>query len=299
MLMSALIIDGRSIAEEIRGELHKRVVTMQSQGIQPGLAVILIGKNPASIAYVNAKERDCEKVGILSRDIRLPASTSQNDLLRLIHELNHDKGIHGILVQLPLPRHIDEELVIEAISADKDVDGFHPVNMGNLVLNKPGFLPCTPHGIIKILQESGISVEGADVVIVGRSRIVGAPLANLMFRKAAGANATVTICHTRTRNLSEKVRSADIVIAAAGKANTITVDMVKPGATVIDVGVNRIEDVSTKKGYRLVGDVDFAKVKEKAGAITPVPGGVGPLTRAMLLWNTVEAASRFLKEPLQ
>ncbi len=291
--MSAKIIDGKAIAADIRDELKEQVEELAARGIKPGLAVVLVGDNAASISYVTAKERDCEKVGIYSRDIRLPAETGQEELLHLIDELNADSEIHGILVQLPLPDSFDEERVISAISPDKDVDGFHPVSIGRLVLNVDGFLPCTPHGVIKILEAENIPTEGADIVIVGRSRIVGAPLANLLFRKAPGGNATVTVCHTKTRNLAEKVRRADIVIAAAGRAGTITADMVKEGAVVIDVGVNRLEDPARPRGYRLVGDVDFDTVKDVASAITPVPGGVGPLTRAMLLWNTVESASRF------
>ena len=293
MSMSARIIDGKAIAAEIRDELKAKVDASIRLGVRPGLAVVLVGEDPASISYVTAKERDCEKVGIYSRDIRLSADTKQDELLGLIDELNSDPNIHGILVQLPLPDTFDEERVIGAIAPDKDVDGFHPESIGRLVLNLDGFLPCTPHGVIKILEAEGVPIEGADVVIVGRSRIVGAPLANLLFRKAPGGNATVTVCHTRTRRMAEKVRRADVVIAAAGRPGTITADMVKDGAVVIDVGVNRVDDPSRPRGYHLVGDVDFDAVKEIASAITPVPGGVGPLTRAMLLWNTVESARRF------
>jgi methylenetetrahydrofolate dehydrogenase (NADP+)/methenyltetrahydrofolate cyclohydrolase len=290
MNMSARIIDGNEIAAGLREQMADEVKTLIADGIRPGLAVVLVGDDPASISYVTAKERDCENVGIYSRDIRLSPDISQEELLKLIADLNADDEIHGILVQLPLPRGLDEETVISAISPDKDVDGFHPVSMGRLVLNLDGFIPCTPHGVIKMLEAANVDIEGSDVVIIGRSRIVGAPLANLMFRKAPGGNATVTICHTRTRNLADKVRKADIVIAAAGRPGTVTADMVKEGAVVIDVGVNRVEDASRKRGYRLVGDVDFDSVKEIAGAISPVPGGVGPLTRAMLLWNTVVSA---------
>ena len=290
--MSARIIDGKKIAADIRDGLADEIASMAGQGVRPGLAVVLVGEHPASISYVTAKERDCEKVGILSKDIRLPASVGQEELLELIEKLNADDAVDGILVQLPLPDGMDEEAVIRAISPEKDVDGFHPVSMGNLVLNLDGFLPCTPHGVVKILEAEGVEIAGSDVVIVGRSRIVGAPLANLMFRKAAGGNATVTVCHTGTRNLAEKVRRADIVVAAAGRPGTVTADMIKPGAVVIDVGVNRVEDSSRKRGYRLEGDVDFETVRDIASAITPVPGGVGPLTRAMLLWNTVESAKK-------
>ncbi|MDF1568542.1 MAG: bifunctional methylenetetrahydrofolate dehydrogenase/methenyltetrahydrofolate cyclohydrolase FolD [Spirochaetaceae bacterium] len=295
--MSAEIIDGKAIAADLRHQLEKEVRVLSDGGIRPGLAVVLVGEDPASMSYVTAKERDCEKVGIYSRDIRLPVDTSRETLLKLISDLNSDEDIHGILVQLPLPEGLDEEEVIRHIDPAKDVDGFHPESIGRLVLNLDGFLPCTPHGVIKMLEASNIAIEGAEVVIVGRSRIVGAPLANLMFRKAPGGNATVTVCHTRTKNLADVVRRADIVIAAAGRPNTVTADMVKDGAVVIDVGVNRVDDSSRPRGYRLVGDVDFDQVKEVARAITPVPGGVGPLTRAMLLWNTVESAKRFQEGP--
>ena len=288
--MSAKIIDGKAIAADLQSELAEEVKKLTAEGVRPGLAVVLVGDNPASISYVTAKERACDKIGIYSRDIRLPADTTQEKLLQVVEELNSDPEIHGILVQLPLPKGLDEETVINAISPDKDVDGFHPVSMGRLVLNLDGFIPCTPHGVIKMLEASGTKIEGADIVIVGRSRIVGAPLANLLFRKAPGGNATVTVCHTRTKDMAAKVKQADIVIAATGWPNTVTADMVKKGATVIDVGVNRIDDPSKKKGYRLVGDVDYDAVKEVAGAISPVPGGVGPLTISMLLWNTVESA---------
>lgn len=293
MNMSAQIIDGKTIASDIREQLAAEVKILSTNGVKPGLAVVLVGEDPASISYVTAKEHDCEKVGIYSRDIRLSPDISQDELLALIGDLNTDPAIHGILVQLPLPGHLDEEKVISTIVPEKDVDGFHPVSMGKLVLNLDGFLPCTPHGVIKMLESAKVEIEGSDVVILGRSRIVGAPLANLMFRKAPGGNATVTVCHTRTQNLKEKVLQADIVIAAAGRPGTITADMIKKGAVVIDVGVNRVEDSSRERGYRLVGDVDFDSVKEIAGAITPVPGGVGPLTRAMLLWNTVKAAKNY------
>jgi methylenetetrahydrofolate dehydrogenase (NADP+)/methenyltetrahydrofolate cyclohydrolase len=291
--MSAEIIDGKAIAADLRDQIKNEVRILSDRGLRPGLAVVLVGENPASMSYVTAKERDCEKVGIYSRDIRLPTDTSQDDLLNLISDLNSDDDIHGILVQLPLLEGLDEEEVIRHINPDKDVDGFHPESIGRLVLNLDGFLPCTPHGVIKMLEASNIPIEGAQVVIVGRSRIVGAPLANLMFRKAPGGNATVTVCHTRTKNLGDVVRRADIVIAAAGRPNTVTADMVKDGAVVIDVGMNRVDDDSRPRGYRLIGDVDFQNVKDVARAITPVPGGVGPMTRAMLLWNTVVSAKRF------
>jgi methylenetetrahydrofolate dehydrogenase (NADP+)/methenyltetrahydrofolate cyclohydrolase len=241
---------------------------------------------------VRSKERACEKIGIYSDDNRLPAETTQNELLKLIAKMNEDHKIDGILVQLPLPEQIDEQAVLFAIDPNKDVDGFHPVNIGKMVAGQKAFLPCTPHGIIQLLIQSGVTIEGSHVVIVGRSNIVGKPLANLLIQKAPNRNATVTVCHTRTKNISEQTRQADILIAAAGKPDTITDDMIKDGAVVIDVGVNRVEDPSKEKGYRLVGDVDFESVKEKAGLITPVPGGVGPMTITMLLYNTVESAKR-------
>ena len=290
--MSARIIDGKAIAADLQRQLSEEVDELLTAGIRPGLAVVLVGEDPASISYVTAKERACSKIGIYSRDIRLPADTSLETLLDTVAGLNTDPEIHGILVQLPLPEGLDEETVINAISPGKDVDGFHPVSLGRLMLNLDGFIPCTPHGVIKMIEASGAVIEGSDIVIIGRSHIVGAPLANLLFRKAPGGNATVTICHTRTRNLADKVKRADIVIAATGRPNTVSADMVKKGATVIDVGVNRVEDASRKSGYRLVGDVDFDAVSKVAGAISPVPGGVGPLTISMLLWNTVASAGR-------
>ncbi len=285
-------MDGNAVAANIRKDIKKRVGEMGAENRQPCLAVILVGDNPASCSYVRAKERDCKEVGILSHDIHLPKNSTQTKLLELIHRLNNDESVHAILVQLPLPDHIDEETIIHSIAPEKDVDGFHPENIGRLVLNKKGIIPCTPLGVVRILETEGIRIEGADIVVVGRSRIVGAPLANLLFRKARGGNATVTVCHTRTKKLAEKVRRSDIVIAAAGRPGTVRADMVKDGAIVVDVGVNRVEDSSCRRGYRLIGDVDFENVKEVAGAITPVPGGVGPLTRAMLLQNTVDIASQ-------
>ncbi|HQL09132.1 MAG TPA: bifunctional methylenetetrahydrofolate dehydrogenase/methenyltetrahydrofolate cyclohydrolase FolD, partial [Lentisphaeria bacterium] len=258
----------------------------------PGLAVVLVGSDPASTSYVTAKEKACHEVGIFSDDNRLPAETSEAELLALIARLNKDDRIHGILVQLPLPKHISEAKVIMAIDPDKDVDGFHPVNVGRMVIGEDGFLPCTPHGVLVLLERCGVELDGAEVVVVGRSNIVGKPLANMLIQKGRRGNATVTVCHTRTRNLAEHTRRADVVIAAAGRPGTITADMVRDGAVVIDVGVNRVTDPSAARGYRLVGDVDFAAVKEKASLITPVPGGVGPMTITMLLHNTVAAAKR-------
>lgn len=288
--MTAQIIDGKAIAAQMRQELADKVTALKAQGITPGLAVILVGQDPASKSYVSAKEKACHEIGIYSDDNRLPAETSEKDLLALVHKFNRDPRIHGILVQLPLPKHISEDKVLLAIDPDKDVDGFHPVNVGRMVVGQKGFLPCTPHGVVQMLLRSGVKLDGAQVVIVGRSNIVGKPLANMLIQKSPTGNATVTVCHTRTKSLADYVRRADIVIAAAGRPNTVTADMVRPGAVVIDVGVNRVEDASKKNGYRLVGDVDFDGVKEKASMITPVPGGVGPMTITMLLYNTVESA---------
>jgi len=290
--VAAKILDGRQIASQMREELKGRIAKLAQQGIRPGLAVILVGDDPASKSYVTAKEKACEEIGIFSSDNRLAAATTETDLLGLIERFNRDPKIHGILVQLPLPKHINEERILNAICPEKDVDGFHPVNVGRMVIGQRCFLPCTPHGVVQMLVRSGVVLEGAEVVIVGRSNIVGKPLANLLIQKGRMGNATMTICHTKTRNLAEHVRRADIVIAAAGRPRTITADMVKEGAVVIDVGVNRVEDASAKNGYRLVGDVDFEAVRQKASMITPVPGGVGPMTITMLLYNTVESAER-------
>ena len=290
--MAAKIIDGKQIAADMQAELKKEVAKLKKQGIVPGLGVILVGEDPASKSYVTAKERACEELGIYSDDNHLPADTTQQDLIALINRMNTDPKINGILVQLPLPKHLDESEVLLAINPDKDVDGFHPTNIGKMVAGQAAFLPCTPHGVIQLLQRSGVKIEGSHVVIVGRSNIVGKPVANMLIQKNKGGNATVTVCHTRTADLAYHTRQADIIIAAAGRPNTITADMVKDGVVVIDVGVNRIEDKTAKKGYRLVGDVDFEAVKEKASLITPVPGGVGPMTITMLLYNTVESAKK-------
>jgi len=291
--MTAQIIDGNKIAETLRAELKEEVSKLKQQGIIPGLGVILVGEDPASKSYVTAKERTCEEIGIYSDDNRLPAETSQQELMALVKKMNDDPKIHGILVQLPLPKHLNEAEVLLAIDPAKDVDGFHPMNVGKMVVGEKAFLPCTPHGVIQLLIRSGVTIEGSNTVIVGRSNIVGKPLANMLIQKQPNRNATVTVCHTRTKNLARYTKQADIVIAAAGRPNTITADMIKKGAVVIDVGVNRVEDATKKKGYRLVGDVDFEAVKEKASLITPVPGGVGPMTITMLLYNTVESAKRF------
>ena len=290
--MSAKIIDGKQIAADIREELKAQVAGLKEKGVVPGLGVVLVGEDPASKSYVSAKEKACENIGIYSDDNRLPADTTQEELLALVDKMNRDPKINGILVQLPLPKHIDEAAVLLAIDPDKDVDGFHPMNVGKMMVGEEAFLPCTPHGVVQMLMRSGVETSGAHVVVVGRSNIVGKPLANMLLQKKEGANATVTLCHTRTKDLGHHTRQADIIIAASGWPNTVTADMVKEGAVVIDVGVNRVEDDSRERGYRLVGDVDFDGVKEKASMITPVPGGVGPMTITMLLFNTVESAKR-------
>ena len=290
--MTAKIIDGKQVAADIRAELKAVVARLKEQGVVPGLGVILVGDDPASNSYVTAKERTCEELGIYSDDNRLPAETPQAELMQLIDKMNADPKINGILVQLPLPKHMNESEVLFAIDPAKDVDGFHPVSVGKMVVGEDAFLSCTPHGVLHLLLRSGVKLEGAHVVIVGRSNIVGKPLANMLIQKSPTGNATVTVCHTRTKNLADHTRQADILVAAAGRPNTITADMVKDGAVVVDVGVNRVEDATKKRGYRLVGDVDFEAVKEKASLITPVPGGVGPKTITMLMYNTVESAKR-------
>jgi len=290
--MTAKIIDGKQVAADMRAELKAEVAKLKEQNIVPGLGVILVGDDPASKSYVTAKERACEEMGIYSDDNRLSADISQQELMQKVKDMNNDPKINGILVQLPLPKHLNEAEVLLAIDPTKDVDGFHPMNVGKMVVGEEVFLPCTPHGIIQLLIRSGVKIEGANVVIVGRSNIVGKPLANMLIQKNAKGNATVTVCHTRTKDLANQTRQADILIAAAGRPNTITADMVKEGVVVIDVGVNRVDDATKKRGYRLVGDVDFEAVKEKARFITPVPGGVGPMTITMLLYNTVESAKR-------
>ncbi|MDR1126750.1 MAG: bifunctional 5,10-methylene-tetrahydrofolate dehydrogenase/5,10-methylene-tetrahydrofolate cyclohydrolase [Treponema sp.] len=286
-----IIIDGKTMAQRVRENVKQQTAMLKAKDITPCLAVILVGDDPASLSYVTGKEKALAEVGMDSRDIRLPADTTEEALLGIIASLNADKAVHGVLVQLPLPRHIRESLIIEAIAPEKDVDGFHPVSVGNMVLGKKGFLPCTPNGIVYMLKElerkSEVLLNGSHAVIVGRSNIVGRPLAVLLSQKSV--NATVTICHTGTRNLLEMTRQADILIAAVGKPALITGDMVKNGAVVIDVGVNRVSDATTKRGYRLRGDVDFDGVAQKAAFITPVPGGVGPMTIAMLLRNVVDA----------
>ena len=286
--MSAEIIDGFSIAQQVRHKAAEEAAELGRQGSAPCLAVVLVGENPASVSYVTAKERALEEAGMLGKDIRLPGDTTEFDLLGLIEELNQDDSVHGILVQLPLPSHIDEDKVIMAIRPEKDVDGFHPVNVGNMMIGRKSYLPCTPHGVLVLLQTMGIPTAGKHAVIVGRSNIVGKPLSVLLTRREY--NATVTLCHTGTKDLASFTRQADILIAAAGSPGMVKAHMVKEGAVVIDVGVNRIPDATKKSGFRLCGDVDFEAVKEVASYITPVPRGVGPMTIAMLMMNTVEAA---------
>ena len=290
--MTAKIIDGKQVAADIRAELKAQVQQLKTRGIIPGLGVILVGDDPASQSYVTAKERACAEIGMYSDDNRLPATTTQSELMTCVRQMNVDPKIHGILVQLPLPKPLNETEVLLAIDPDKDVDGFHPMNVGRMVLGQKAYLPCTPHGVVQLLMRYGVKLKGAHVVIVGRSNIVGKPLANMLAQKNDTANATVTLCHTGTRDIGYFTRQADVVVAAAGRPNTITADMIKAGAVVIDVGVNRIKDPSKKSGFRLVGDVDFEAVKDKASLITPVPGGVGPMTITMLLFNTVESATR-------
>ena len=290
-LMSAKIIDGKVLAANLRGEIAAGVAALKAEkGIVPGLAVILVGDNPASVSYVTAKEKACTEAGMLSREIRLAADIKEEELLDTIAQLNADPAIHGILVQLPLPKGFDEKKVINSIAPEKDVDGFTPVNVGRMMIGEECFLPCTPHGIIKLIEFSGMEISGKHAVVIGRSNIVGKPVASLLARKET--NATVTLCHTGTKDVAAFTRQADVVVVAAGRPNTLTGDMLKPGAVVIDVGVNRIADSSRPKGFRLVGDADYESCSEVASAITPVPGGVGPMTITMLLWNTLESAKR-------
>ena len=288
--MSAIIIDGKQVAADIRAEVAQKVAALKKNGKNACLAVILVGENPASVSYVTGKQKALAEVGMQDRSVHLPENTSEEDLLKLIEQLNNDDTVHGILVQLPLPKHINEDKVIMAISPEKDVDGFHPVNVGNMMIGRPGFLPCTPHGIIVLLQRMGIETSGKHAVVIGRSNIVGKPVSVLLAQKSV--NCTVTLCHTGTKNLPEITKQADIVVVASGHPHTLTGDMIKEGAVVIDVGVNRIPDSSKKSGYRLVGDCDFDDLKEKASFITPVPGGVGPMTIAMLMVNTLESAEK-------
>lgn len=290
-------MNGTEMAKEIRAEAAEGVAEMRDKhGIVPGLAVVLVGDDPASKVYVRNKDRAATEAGMVSESIVLPDSTTQDEVLSVVRCLNGDARIHAILVQLPLPDHIDEDAVIESINPDKDVDGLHPFNMGLLMAGLPRFIPATPEGIQQMLLRSGFDPEGKHVVVCGRSNIVGKPVANLLMQRAVGSNATVTVCHTRTKNLADITRQADILIAAIGQPRFITADMVKDGVVVIDVGINQIEAPERKRGYRLVGDVDYDAVSKKAAAITPVPGGVGPMTIAMLLLNTLKAA-RYFKHP--
>ncbi|MBN1191144.1 MAG: bifunctional 5,10-methylene-tetrahydrofolate dehydrogenase/5,10-methylene-tetrahydrofolate cyclohydrolase [Dehalococcoidales bacterium] len=288
--MTAQIISGTEVAKQIREEIKQEVAELKAKhNIVPGLATVLIGDDPASRSYVSGKEKAARALDIYSERIDLPESTTEQDLLTLIDRLNHDPKINGILVQLPLPKHINETRVLYAIDPRKDVDGFHPVNLGKLMIGDPDFIPCTPYGIQQLLVRSGIRTDGAEVVVIGRSNLVGKPITNILLQKKEGANSTVTICHTGSKDIKAHTLKADIVIAAAGRPNTVTADMVKDGVVVIDVGVNRIGQTKEGKAI-LVGDVDFAAIKEKARAITPVPGGVGPMTITMLMKNTVKAA---------
>ena len=287
------LIDGRAIAEQIHTETAARIAALQARGVQPGLAFVRVGEDPASQVYVGMKERMSARLGLASRTHVLPEATTEAELLALIAQLNADPTLHGILVQAPLPKHIHQARVYASVRPDKDVDGFHPINVGKLMLgDTDGFLPCTPAGVHELLIRSGTPIEGSEVVVLGRGNIVGKPMVSILLQKARHANATVTLCHTGTRDVAAHCRRADIIVAAMGVANFLKADMVRPGATVIDVGVNRVSDPTAKSGSRLVGDVDFAAVREVAGRITPNPGGVGPMTIAMLMSNTVRAAEQ-------
>jgi methylenetetrahydrofolate dehydrogenase (NADP+)/methenyltetrahydrofolate cyclohydrolase len=290
------LIDGRAIAEQLHADTAQRIASLKSRGTQPGLAFVRVGEDPASRVYVGMKEKTCQRLGFYSETHVLPQTTSQAELLALLERLNADSRLHGILVQAPLPSHINSATVYSTVSPAKDVDGFHPVNVGKLMLGDPaGFAPCTPAGVQQLLIRSNVNTDGADIVILGRGDIVGKPMAAMLCQKSKGANATVTICHSRTRDIATHCRRADILIAAMGVPEFVTPDMVKPGAVVIDVGVNRIADASAKGGSRLVGDVEFSRVQPIAGKITPNPGGVGPMTIAMLMQNTVRAAEQTLQ----
>ena len=287
------LIDGAAVATKIQEDVARRVAALAKMGVVPGLVVVLVGDDPASAVYVASKERTCRELGMAGETIRLPTTTTHAELLSVVDTLNEDPAVHGILVQMPLPKQIDAEAIVRRIDPAKDVDGFHPVNVGKLLIgDKDGFAPCTPAGVQVLLREYSVDTRGADCVIVGRSNIVGKPMAALMVQNGAGADATVTVCHSRTRDLAAHTRRADILIVAAGRARMITAEMVKPGAVVVDVGMNRVPDASRKSGYRLCGDVDFDSVREVASLITPVPGGVGKMTIAMLMQNTVRAAEQ-------
>jgi methylenetetrahydrofolate dehydrogenase (NADP+)/methenyltetrahydrofolate cyclohydrolase len=291
--MTARLLDGVALGKLIRAEVATEAAELTAQGVRPGLAVILVGDDPASHFYVASKGKACEEAGIRSVTHRLPVDTAEADLLALIDGINADPTLHGLLVQMPLPKHINSQNVLHRVSPAKDVDGFHPVNVGKLVMgDRTGFRPATPYGVQQMLMREGIETKGAHAVIIGRSNIVGRPMAGLLMQDGPGGNATVTVCHSRSRDLPGIARQADILIAAIGKPEFVTADMVKPGAVVIDVGINRVDDPSKPKGYRVVGDVAFGPVREVASAITPVPGGVGPMTIAMLLVNTLQAAKQ-------
>jgi methylenetetrahydrofolate dehydrogenase (NADP+)/methenyltetrahydrofolate cyclohydrolase len=284
------IIDGNAVAADVRDGLGDAIETLSEAGVTPGLATVLMSDDPASQTYVSMKQRDCAEVGIEAFDYDLDPETPAAELYDLVDDLNGSEEVHGILVQMPVPDHVDSRAVLRSIDPAKDVDGFHPENVGRLVAGDARFKPCTPHGVQKLLESAGVDPEGKHAVVVGRSDIVGKPMANLLVQKAAGGNATVTVCHSRTQDLAAHTRQADIVIAACGVPELVTGDMLSQGTVVVDVGVNRV-DASNEKGYELVGDVEFESAKEVASAVTPVPGGVGPMTRAMLLWNTVKAAA--------
>ncbi len=291
--MSAKIISGNEVSQQLKDEMKEEVVKLKAQGLQPCLAVILVGEDPASRVYVSNKKKSCEYIGITSLESRLPAETTTEELLQVIDGYNKDKSVHGILCQLPLPKHIPETKILRSILPEKDVDCFHPFNVGLISIGEVRFLPCTPAGVIELIKRGGFETSGKDVVILGRSNIVGRPLSNMLDQR--NMNATVTVCHTKTKNLKERCASADIIIAAMGVPEFLKGDMVKDGAVVIDVGINRVDAPGTEKGFKLVGDVAFDEVKEKAAAITPVPGGVGPMTIAMLMKNTLTAAKETMK----
>ncbi|HET7296559.1 MAG TPA: tetrahydrofolate dehydrogenase/cyclohydrolase catalytic domain-containing protein [Gemmatimonadales bacterium] len=294
--MPARLIDGTAIGAELRRDLQGDIRALAAKGVQPGLAAVLVGDNSASATYVRMKGKACEEAGLYHETVRLPQATTEAELLALIDRLNADPKIHGILVQLPLPKQIDAQRVLRRVAPAKDVDGFHPENVGKVSIGDPtGFRPATPYGVQQLLLKTGLTVSGSHAVILGRSNIVGRPMAALLLQDGPGGNATVTVCHSRTRDLKSVTRLGDILIVAMGKAEFVTGDMIKPGAVVIDVGTNRVDDPAAKQGYRLVGDVKFAEAQQVAGAITPVPGGVGPMTITMLLYNTVQAARQWAK----
>lgn len=288
------VIDGKAVASRLRGRIAEEVRALAVRDIVPGLMVVLVGEDPASAVYVAAKARACDEAGMRGNTIRLPASTQQDELIALVDRLNADKSIHGILIQMPLPKQIDADAILKRIDPVKDVDGFHPVNVGKMLIGDPlGFVPCTPAGVMALLREYRVQTSGAECVVIGRSNIVGKPMMALLVQP--GVNATVTVCHSRSRSIADHTRRADIVIAAVGRPRLVTGEMLKPGAVVIDVGINRVVDPAAKRGYRLVGDVDFASARDVASLITPVPGGVGPMTIAMLLNNTLRAAQLAVK----